>query len=88
MLNLATVVKAKVMQEYGLKASPLNIMAITDGAKIIRNRLKAIFSVAVVVILDWFHLCKKLRQLMSMIAVNKVEKSIRLKFLRFATLAG
>jgi len=33
------------------------------------------------VILDWYHLCKKLRQLMSMIAVDKVEKLTHLKFL-------
>jgi len=38
------------------------------------------------VILDWYHLCKKLRQLMSMIAVDKVEKLTH-KF-NFSTLAG
>ncbi len=48
---------------------------------VIRHRLLAIFGVAVTVILDWYHLCKKLRQLMSMIAVNKSEKTVHLKFL-------
>jgi len=81
LLSLATVVQAKVIQEYGHKNCPLNIVAITDGARVIRNRLLAIFGVAVTVILDWYHLCKKLRQLMSMIAVNKSEKTIHLKFL-------
>jgi hypothetical protein len=53
----------------------LNIVAITDGAKVIRHRLLAIFGVLPVVILDWYHLCKKVRNLMSMIAFNKEEKS-------------
>jgi hypothetical protein len=34
-----------------------------------------------VIILDWYHLGKKLRELMSMIARNKQEKSEHLKFL-------
>jgi hypothetical protein len=37
----------------------LNIVAITDGAKVIRHRLLAIFGVLPVVILDWYHLCQK-----------------------------
>lgn len=81
LLSLATVVQAKVIQEYGHETRPLNIVAITDGARVIRNRLLAIFGVAATVILDWYHLCKKLRQLMSMIAINKSEKTVHLKFL-------
>ncbi len=60
---------------------PLNLVAITNGAKVIRQRLVTVFDPAVVVILDWYHLCQKLRGLMSMIASNRVEKSRHLKFL-------
>ena len=60
LLSLATVVQAKVIQEYGDETRPLNMVAITDGARVIRQRLLAIFGVAVTVILDWYHLCKKL----------------------------
>jgi len=81
LLSLASVVKAKVIQEYGSKTSPLNLVAITDGATTIRQRLLTIFGIAVTVILDWYHLCKKLRELLSMIAVNKLEKARHLKFL-------
>ncbi|WP_028954129.1 hypothetical protein [Synechocystis sp. PCC 7509] len=81
LLNLASVVKAKVIQEYGSKTFPLNLVAITDGARTIRHRLFTIFGPAVVVVLDWYHLCKKLRELMSMIATNKLEKAKHLKFL-------
>lgn len=77
----ASVVKAKVIQEYGSQTSPLNLVAITDGAKAIRHRLFTIFGIAVTVILDWYHLCKKLREMMSMIATNKLEKIKHLKFL-------
>ena len=56
-------------------------MAITDGAKTIRHRLLTIFGGAGAMILDWYHLGKKLRGLMSMIATNKVEKAKHLKFL-------
>ncbi|RUS92787.1 hypothetical protein DSM107010_72880 [Chroococcidiopsis cubana SAG 39.79] len=81
LLTLASVVKAKVIQEYGRKTFPLNLVAITDGARTIRHRLLSIFGVAVTVVLDWYHLSKKLRELMSMIAVNKLEKVQHLKFL-------
>lgn len=81
LLTLGSVVKAKVIQEYGSQPLPLNLVAITDGARTIRHRLFTIFGTAVVVVLDWYHLCKKLRELMSMIAFNKLEKTKHLKFL-------
>jgi hypothetical protein len=80
-LSLASLVKAKVIQEYGSKTSSMNVVAITDGARTIRTRLLSIFGGAVTVVLDWYHLCKKLRELMSMIATNKLEKTQHLKFL-------
>jgi len=81
LLSLASLVKAQIIKEYGSGTAPLNLVAITDGAKVIRQRLVTIFGTEVVVILDWYHLCKKLRGLMSMIAINKIEKSKHLKFL-------
>jgi hypothetical protein len=81
LLSLADMVKAQVIKEYGIGTAPLNLVAITDGAKLIRQRLVTVFGTGVVVILDWDHLCKKLRGLMSMIAINKIEKSRHLKFL-------
>jgi len=80
-ISLATVVKARILDIYKEKSKPLNIVAITDGAKVIRHRLLAIFGVLPFVILDWYHLCKKVRNLMSMIALNKQEKSNHVKFL-------
>ena len=50
LLDLAKVTKAKVIQEYGNQTFPLNLVAITDGARVIRHRLLTIFGVAVTVI--------------------------------------
>jgi hypothetical protein len=52
----------------------MNIVAITNGAKTIRLRLSSLFGDAFVLILDWYHLCKKLRNLMSMIGLRQVWK--------------
>jgi hypothetical protein len=68
------IVKNEIIKEYGEEKEPLKIVAITDGANDIRKRLLSIFGVVVTIILDWYHLCKKVRELMSMIAVNKQEK--------------
>jgi hypothetical protein len=52
----------------------LPIVAITDGAKSIRLRLWRVFGGQVVIILDWYHLNKKIRELMSMICFGKEQK--------------
>ena len=80
-LPLAAIVKSKVIQEYGGERKPLNIVALTDGAKAIRGRLAAIFGMTVVIILDGFPLGKKVRELMSMIAPTKAEKVTYVKFI-------
>ncbi len=59
--------------------TPLNLVVISDGAKAIRLRLGEIFAGPVTLILDWYHLSKKLRELMSMIARNKTERSTHLR---------
>jgi hypothetical protein len=78
-VSLAQIVQTRIIQEYGDMTTPLNIVVISDGAKAIRSRLLEIFGVAITVILDWYHLSKKLRELMSMIARNKAEKSTHLR---------
>lgn len=55
------------------------MVAISDGAKDIRNMLIDIFGFLITIILDWYHLRKKVRELMSMIARNKQEKEEHLE---------
>lgn len=67
-------VKQCLQDEYGGRTEPLPVVAITDGAKAIRSQLETIFGHPVPVILDWYHLEKKVWELMSMAARNKAEK--------------
>lgn len=80
-VSLPDVLKSRVLQEYGEESDPLPMVAITDGAQVIRQHLYTVFGVMLVVILDGYHLGKKVRDLMSMIARNKEEKNRYLKFI-------
>jgi hypothetical protein len=55
------------------------IVAITDGARTIRLSLLAVFGASVCIILDWYHLRLKVKNLMSMIASNKADKELYIK---------
>jgi hypothetical protein len=63
----------KVVQLHKVE-QPLPVVAITDGARSIRITLHAIFGLTVCIILDWYHLQLKIKNLMSMIAPNKTLK--------------
>lgn len=65
--------------EYGGVKSPLPVVAITDGAKAIRCQLETIFGRRIPVILDWYHLEKKVWELMSSAARTKTEKEAHVR---------
>jgi hypothetical protein len=67
-------VKSELLTEYGERTEALNLVAITDGARTIRLFLERVFGVVIVIILDWYHLEKKVWELMSMIAWNTADK--------------
>jgi hypothetical protein len=67
-------VKQCLREEYGQRAEPLPVVAITDGAKAIRCQLEIICGHPVPVMLDWYHLEKKVWELMSLAARTKAEK--------------
>lgn len=54
--------------------SQLPIVAITDGARSIRLSLYEVFGITVSIILDWYHLQKKVNDLMAMISTKKTGK--------------
>ncbi|MEO0376553.1 MAG: hypothetical protein AAF329_18405 [Cyanobacteria bacterium P01_A01_bin.17] len=81
LISLGTVLKVRVAQEYSHHTEPLNLVAITDGARSIAKGLKSAFGQGLVMILDWYHLVKKLRSLMSMIAWDREQKAVHLKFI-------
>jgi len=80
-LTLAQVVQAKVQQVSGKRSEPLPLVVISDGASSIRKRWKQAFDDSVVILLDWYHLAKKLRDLMTMIARSQTDKQAHLKVL-------
>lgn len=61
---------------------PIPLVAITDGARSIRLCLQIIFGMSVNIILDWYHLQKKVNNLMSMIARNKEDKELYINVLK------
>jgi hypothetical protein len=71
----------KVSQLHDL-SEPIPIVAITDGARSIRLVLQMIFGLNLCIILDWYHLQLKLKNLMSMIAYNKVDKELYINDLK------
>lgn len=77
--DIETALLCWVCFNYGQQKLP--IVAITDGARAIRNRLWSIFGGQVVIILDWYHLKKKMRELLSMVAYGKEQKEEHLKIL-------
>lgn len=83
LLPINDIVKSKVIQGYGNDTEPVNVVAISDGAKDIRCMLMDVFGIVIVIILDWYHLCKKVREFMSMIARNRSEKAEHLEFLLY-----
>jgi hypothetical protein len=69
-------IQDKIMELHSDEDKPLPLVAITDGARSIRLSLEKVFGLMVCIILDWYHLCHKLRALMSMIACNKEDKAL------------
>ena len=81
LIPLEEILKCKLKYYYQKDDFPLPIVAITDGASSIRKRLYSLNERGITLILDWYHLCKKLREFLSMISRNKAEKTEHSKFL-------
>jgi hypothetical protein len=61
------------------KGKPVALVAISDGARNIRKRLETVFGKSVTIILDWFHLKKRVNENMSMMGFKKVDKKEHIK---------
>ena len=66
--------QAEIVKEYGEKAEEIEVVALTDGARSLKNEIKEVFGEQVSHILDWYHAEDKIRQLMTQIALNKEAK--------------
>jgi hypothetical protein len=73
--SLLEVAEAHLRREWGdYPRGALPVVAVTDGARSIRLLLEGLFGPSVRVILDWYHLAKKVYQLLSMVAHTKDER--------------
>jgi len=73
-LTTSSVFDMELKKAYGLKRKPLPIVCFSDGATAIKDRMQEVLGKEVKIILDWYHLNKKIWNFMSMIAINKSEK--------------
>ena len=80
-ISLPDLLKSRLVRDYGQESKPLPVVAITDGASVIRQHFNEVFGGPPTIILDWYHLGKKVRDLMSMIALSKDDKQAHLKFI-------
>jgi hypothetical protein len=85
--DIETAITDKVCQLHDVQ-KPIPLVAITDGAKSIRLILYAIFGSHICIILDWYHLQLKLKNLMSMIAHSKEDKELYINDLKALLWAG
>lgn len=73
-VSLVEVAEARVRREWRGRATPLPVVALTDGARPIRLDLLALFGAGVTILLDWYHLEKRVYQHLSMSAHSKSER--------------
>ena len=66
---------AHLRHEWHGRDTPLPVVAITDGAHNIRQDLATLFGETMpVIILDWYHLAKRVYEHLSMVAHNRSER--------------
>jgi hypothetical protein len=73
-VSLPAVTDAHLRREWGHRDTPLPVVALTDGARSIRADLTSVFGSQVTVILDWYHLEKRVYQHLSQCAHAKTER--------------
>ena len=73
--------RAEIVQAWGQRAARLPVVALSDGARSIKQELQAVFGAQVTHLLDWYHLQAKVCQMMTMIAPNKAAKKASNEFL-------
>jgi len=73
-ITLAALASAFLRREWGQRTTPLPMVALTDGAKKIRQDLAAVFGENVTIVLDWYHLSKRVYEQLSMSAHSKEER--------------
>ena len=79
--NIALSMTCMLLIEWTIlyQGMPKRLVVISDGAKNIRRRLEAVFGQGVIIILDWYHLKKRINEIMSMMGMKKETKKEHIK---------
>ncbi len=70
-IPLSTWVKSRMKLIYGLEKTKVSVVAISDEAQVIRRHLREMLGQSVTLILDWYHLVKRVRKCLSMLGLSK-----------------
>lgn len=73
-VSLVEVAEANLRLEWGQRETPLPVVALSDGARSIRLDLISLFGEGVTIVLDWYHLEKRVYQNLSMMAHSRTER--------------
>ena len=73
-VSLVSAAAARLRRDWGNRDTPLPVVALTDGARSIRRDLTALFGPEVTIILDWYHLEKRVYEHLAMMAHSKSER--------------
>lgn len=87
-VTLWQAMRAHVKRHHAKPEQPLQLVAITDGAKNIREHLLQAFEVTLVWVLDWYHLKKKVNELCILICFSKEERQGHVKAILHHCWAG
>ncbi len=72
--GLVEAARSYLPRSFGGREQPLCVVALTDGARVIRQDLATLFGGNVRVVLDWYHLAKRVYEMLSMVAHGKQER--------------
>ncbi len=73
-IPLSTWVSYRMKSIYGHEKTEVAVVAISDGAQVIRRHLTEMFGQPVPLILDWYHLVKRVREYLSMFGLSKANR--------------
>jgi hypothetical protein len=82
-VSISAALRSFVSQQWKDATEPLCLVAITDGAKDLRNDLREAFGERLPIILDWYHLRKKVCELASMlVSTREARAALKKQLLR------
>ena len=73
-VSLVQVAQAYLRQEWAGRTTPLPVVVLSDGATQIRSDLLALFGLSVTIILDWYHLQKRVYEQLCKCAHSKTQR--------------